>query len=109
MNHNHVKISAVIITYNEEEHLEKCLASIVDLVDEIIVVDSYSTDGTQAICEKYKVQFFAQKALGDKVQKNFAVPKANYNHLLSLDGDEAFSETLKHSIHDLQKTWVYDV
>ena len=108
MNHNHIKISAVIITYNEEEHLEKCLASIVDLADEIIVVDSYSTDGTQAICEKYKVQFILQKFLGYKEQKNFAVSKANYNYILSLDGDEALSEALKHSIHDLKKNWVYD-
>ena len=52
-----VKLSGVIITYNEEEHLEKCLSSLIDVVDEIIVVDSYSTDRTQAICEKYNVTF----------------------------------------------------
>ena len=44
-----VKLSGVIITYNEEEHLEKCLASLVDVVDEILVVDSYST-GTDLFC-----------------------------------------------------------
>ena len=64
-----VKLSGVIITYNEEEHLEKCLSSLVDVVDEIIVVDSYSTDRTQSICEKYNVTFIQQKFLGIKSKK----------------------------------------
>ena len=67
-----IKISGVIITYNEEEHLEKCLASLVGIVDEIVVVDSYSTDKTKAICEKFKVRFIPQEFLGYKEQKNFA-------------------------------------
>ena len=44
-----IKVSAVIITFNEEEHLEKCLSSLVGIVDEIIVVDSFSTDRTPEI------------------------------------------------------------
>ena len=60
-----IKISAVIITYNEEEHLEKCLGSLVGIADEIVVVDSYSTDNTQAICKKYNLPIVAI-GLGEK-------------------------------------------
>ena len=90
-----IKISAVIITFNEEEHLDKCLKSVLDIADEIIVIDSFSTDTTKTICNKYKVNFIEQEFLGYKQQKNFAVSKANYDYILSLDGDEALSETLK--------------
>jgi len=60
-----IKISAVIITYNEEEHLEKCLSSLVNVVDEIVVVDSFSTDKTPKICKKHNVKFIQQNFLGD--------------------------------------------
>jgi GT2 family glycosyltransferase len=46
------KISAVIITYNEEKFIDKCLASIDGIADEIVVVDSFSTDATEEICKK---------------------------------------------------------
>ena len=49
-----IKLSAVIITFNEEEHLEKCLSSLLGIADEIIVVDSYSTDDTKKICKDFK-------------------------------------------------------
>ena len=100
-----VKLSGVIITYNEEEHLEKCLASLVGVVDEIIVVDSYSTDKTQEICKQFNVTFIQQKFLGYKEQKNFALEQANFDYILSLDGDEALSDTLKTSILKVKKNW----
>lgn len=103
-----IKLSAVIITFNEEEHLEKCLASLEGVVDEIVVVDSFSTDSTKAICEKYKVKFVAQKFLGYKEQKNFAITQATYDYILSLDGDEALSEELKQSVIELKKDWKLD-
>lgn len=103
-----IKLSAVIITFNEEEHLEKCLQSLLDVADEIVVVDSYSTDNTRAICEKYKVEFVEQKFLGYKEQKNFAITQTKYNHILSLDGDEALSEELKKSILKLKENWTKD-
>ena len=102
-----IKISGVIITYNEEEHLEKCLTSLVGVVDEIIVVDSYSTDKTQEICKQFNVTFIQQEFLGYKEQKNFAVEQANFDYILSLDGDEALSETLKASILKVKKDWKY--
>lgn len=103
-----IKISAVIITFNEEEHLDKCLKSVLDIADEIIVVDSFSTDNTKTICNKYKVNFIEQEFLGYKEQKNFAVSKANYDYILSLDGDEALSEKLKNSIKVLKTNWLFD-
>ncbi|MFC4720903.1 glycosyltransferase family 2 protein [Geojedonia litorea] len=103
-----IKISGVIITYNEEEHLEKCLASIADVVDEIIVVDSFSTDNTPAICNKFNVRFIEQEFLGYIEQKNFALSHAKYDYILSLDGDEALSDELKSSILKTKNNWEYD-
>jgi len=103
-----VKISAVIITFNEQEHLEKCLGSLIGIADEIIVVDSFSTDQTKAICEQFKVKFIQHKFEGYIEQKNYAMSLASSDYILSLDGDEALSETLKKSILEVKKNWVYD-
>ncbi|WP_299127205.1 glycosyltransferase family 2 protein [uncultured Winogradskyella sp.] len=103
-----LKLSGVIITFNEERSLEKCLKSLVNIVDEIVVVDSYSTDGTKAICERYKVNFIEQSFLGYIEQKNFALQQTKYDHVVSLDGDEALSKKLQQSIIDLKTNWQYD-
>tara|TARA_R110002096_G_scaffold106741_5_gene234476 strand:+ start:4058 stop:4813 length:756 start_codon:yes stop_codon:yes gene_type:complete len=103
-----IKLSAVIITYNEEEHLEKCLKSLIGITDEIIVVDSFSTDKTSAICEAFNVSFYQHEFKGYIEQKNYAISLANYNYILSLDGDEALSETLKSSILKVKENWEYD-
>lgn len=103
-----IKLSAVIITFNEEEHLEKCLQSLQGIVDETIVVDSFSTDNTKQICQKFEVKFIEQKFLGYLEQKNFAITKASHDYILSLDGDEALSEELQKSILALKKDWKYD-
>ena len=103
-----VKLSAVIITYNEERNIEKCLQSLVNVADEIVVVDSFSTDRTQSICKQYKVKLIEQKFLGYIEQKNFALTQTNYEHVLSLDGDESLSETLQNSILNLKSNWKLD-
>jgi len=101
-------LSAVIITYNEEEHLEKCLSSLVGVVDEVIVVDSFSTDNTKAICRKYNVTFIQHKFEGYIEQKNYAIQQATHNYILSLDGDEALSDELKESILKVKPYWDFD-
>ena len=101
------KISAVIITYNEELFIEKCLASIQGVVDEIVVVDSFSTDGTEEICKKYNVRFIQHKFEGYKDQKNFALKQAKYQKVLSLDADEALSDKLRESILSIKDKWQY--
>jgi len=103
-----IKLSAVIITYNEEEHLEKCFSSLKNVADEIVVVDSYSTDSTPEICRQHNVKFIQQKFLGYIEQKNFALSEASYDYILSLDGDEALSEELKTSILEIKSNWVLD-
>jgi glycosyltransferase involved in cell wall biosynthesis len=103
-----VKLSAVIITFNEQEHLDKCLSSLRNVADEIVVVDSFSTDKTKVICEAYGVRFIEQKFLGYIEQKNFAMQQANHDYILSLDGDEALSDQLEQSILKLKNNWILD-
>lgn len=66
------KLSVTIITLNEEDKIGRCLESLKDVADEIVVVDSLSTDKTKSICEKYNVKFIEQKWLGYSEQKNLA-------------------------------------
>jgi glycosyltransferase involved in cell wall biosynthesis len=63
-------ISVVIITYNEERNIARCLESVKDIADEIVVLDSGSTDKTKAICDSYNVKFFVHKFDGHIEQKN---------------------------------------
>lgn len=84
-----MKLSAAIITFNEERILERTLRSIHDLVDEIIIVDSFSTDKTKEICSQFsKVQFIERKFDGFGKQKNFAITQCNAPWILFLDADE---------------------
>lgn len=92
------KISVVIITYNEERNIRRCLESVITVADEIIVVDSISADNTKEICAEFDVVFKEQKFLGYIEQKNHALKFAKYNFVLSLDADEALSDELKNSI-----------
>lgn len=103
-----LKLSGVIITYNEERNIERCLESLAGVVDEIVVVDSFSNDNTKAICKKYKVQFIEQEFLGYVEQKNFALQHASFNRIVSLDGDEALSDTLQQSIKAVKTNWTKD-
>jgi glycosyltransferase involved in cell wall biosynthesis len=92
------QLSVAIITMNEENNIGRCLESVKDIADEIIVVDSGSTDKTKEICESYGVRFIFQPFLGFIGQKNFALESAIHPHVLSLDADEALSPELKKSI-----------
>ena len=92
------KISACIISFNEEKKVEDCLKSLQPVVDEIIIVDSLSSDNTLKIAEKYTNKIFHQKFLGHIEQKNLAVEKASNDWILSLDCDERLSEELQQSI-----------
>ncbi len=98
-----VKLSVVIITYNEEQNIARCLDSVTEIADEIVVVDSFSTDKTEEICRQYKVKFIKNPFEGHIEQKNFAITQASYPHILSLDADEALSKTLKKSIQSAKE------
>lgn len=101
-----IKLSVVIITFNEEKNIERCLLSVKEVADEIVVLDSFSKDKTRAICEEHGVKFFEHAFDGHIQQKNRAITYASYDHVLSLDADEALDETLKNSILEIKKNFV---
>ena len=103
-----VKISAVIITYNERDNLERCLTALRDIADEIIVVDSFSTDETARIAKELGAIVIERKFSGFTEQKNFALSKASYDHILSVDADEVITEELRDAILEVKNKWKAD-
>ncbi len=103
-----IKLSVVIITYNEEKNISRCLDSVSELADDIVVVDSYSTDKTEKICKSKNVRFFKHPFEGYFESKNYANTKALHPYILSLDADEALSDELKKSIAAVKKSWNFD-
>ena len=95
-----VKLTAAIITLNEERNIYRCLSSRGELVDEVVVVDSGSTDRTCEISEEWGARVVHQPFLGHIEQKNLAWSLATGTHVLSLDADEALSPELKSSLRD---------
>lgn len=95
------KLSVVIITLNEENNIGKCLSALKNLSDDIIIVDSGSTDNTKKICENYKVKFFVREFDDYSNQKNYGNNLAKYDYILSLDADEVLSEKLYSSIEKI--------
>jgi glycosyltransferase involved in cell wall biosynthesis len=92
-----VKISAVIIAFNEEESIAEAIRS-VEFADEILVVDSESTDHTREIASGMGTKVIVQPWLGFGKQKQFATEQAAYDRILSLDSDERVSDELKSEI-----------
>lgn len=92
------KISATIISFNEEQKIEDCLKSLLPIVDEIIVIDSHSTDATVEIARRYTGHVYRHPFSGYIEQKNYAISKASYDWILSLDCDERVSPELRESI-----------
>ncbi len=108
MNEN-VKISAVIITFNEEKNIKLCIDSLLPVADEILVVDSFSTDKTAEICAMYQtVKFITHAFDGHIEQKNWARKQAAFEVVLSLDADEALDATLQKNISALKNNMVLD-
>ena len=103
-----VKLSGVIITYNEEQNLERCILSLQGIADEIVVLDSFSSDQTEEICKKYGVRFIQHRFDGHVEQKNRAVENASSDYVLSLDADEEISPRLKESILTVKENWEDD-
>ncbi|MDR1941654.1 MAG: glycosyltransferase family 2 protein [Endomicrobium sp.] len=92
------ELSVFIITKNEEANIETCLKSVQHMADEIIVVDSGSTDKTLEIAEKYGAVVYTQNFTSFTEQKNFALSKATGKWVLNLDADEALSPALQEEI-----------
>jgi glycosyltransferase involved in cell wall biosynthesis len=103
-----IKLSVVIITYNEEKNIGRCLESVKEIADEIVVVDSLSTDKTREICESFGARFIEQKFLGYQDQKNFAHNLASFDYVLSLDADEALNSELLSEIKRIKNNFSFD-
>lgn len=101
-------ISAVVITFNEEKNLPKCLNSLQTVADEIIVVDSFSTDSTIDICKKFNVKLFQKKWEGYSSAKNYGNNLTSFDYILSLDADEELSKELQKSILKIKENISFD-
>ncbi|MFO7867712.1 MAG: glycosyltransferase family 2 protein [Bacteroidales bacterium] len=98
------KLSVAIITFNEEHNIQRCVESVLSVADEILIVDSYSTDLTEQICTTYpKLRFIQHTFEGHIQQKNYAKDMCTHNLVLSLDADEAISEKLRTHIQHIKK------
>lgn len=91
-------ISAIIITFNEENNIKRCIRSLIPIADEIVIVDSFSTDNTKKICKELGVRFVQHSFEGYGPQKQFASDLASFDWIISLDADEELSQELRNSI-----------
>ncbi|MGH1387959.1 glycosyltransferase family 2 protein [Kordia sp.] len=91
------KISALAITYNEEDNIEKYIAQL-SFADEIIIVDSFSTDNTVALAKKHDVTLIQRKFDDFSSQKNFAIDQATHDWILFFDLDEEIPKVLADEI-----------
>ncbi len=102
------KLSVVIITYNEEKNIARCLKSVINIADEIVVVDSNSTDKTLQICSSYDVKIINNDFEDFVKQHNFADEQAKYDLIFSIDADEAVGKELERSIIKAKNNLYYD-
>ncbi len=103
-----MKISLVMITKDEENNLPESLASVKDLVDEIIIVDSGSTDNTVKIAESFGAKVFQRDFDSFSNQKNYALSLAGNEWVLHLDADEVLTEDLNSEIKNTLNNTSYD-
>ncbi len=96
-------VSATVITHNEAANIERCLNSLIGVADEIIVVDSLSTDATVDICRRYGCKVTERAFTGYGSQRQYAVGLANGRFVLSIDADEALSDELRQNIIRLKE------
>ena len=79
-----MEISCVIITKNEEQNITNCIQSVQLVVDEVVVVDSFSTDRTEEICRQYNANFLKHTFEGFRQQKNWAIAQAKYDYIFRI-------------------------
>ena len=103
-----MKISAVILSKNEEKNIKDCIASLA-FCNEIIVIDDYSNDLTTQIAHKLGAKVITRSLGGDfAVQRNYGLKKARYEWVLFIDCDERVPENLKKEIARKMKMGKYD-
>ena len=103
---NEVKLTVAIITFNEESNIKRCIDSVKAIADQILVVDSFSTDNTEKICSSYEiVDFIKHKFKGHIQQKNKALELSKYDNVLSIDADEAIDKDAISEILKIKCDW----
>ncbi len=103
-----IKLTVAIITYNEENNIGRCISSVLEIADEILVVDSFSTDKTESIATSLGARFVKNAFKGHIEQKNFALSLAQHDYVLSLDADEALSPELLVEIKKIKSHFELD-
>lgn len=100
-----IKLTVAIITYNEENNIGRCISSVLPIADEVLVVDSFSTDKTEEISIGLGARFIKNPFAGHIEQKNHALDLASHDYVLSLDADEALSPELLEEIKLIKKNF----
>ena len=100
-------LSVTIITFNEEKNIGRCIDSVKKVADEIIVLDSFSSDATVEIAMQKGAIVKQKKFIGFIEQKNLALQFTSYDYVLSLDADEVLDDTLVKSILDAKMNFAY--
>ena len=90
-----MKLSVGLITFNEEKNIARTLDSVLEIANEIVIVDSGSTDETLEIAQKYNAAIFSEEWKGYGRQKNSVIDKCNGEWILLIDADEEISKELK--------------
>ncbi|MEX2115496.1 MAG: glycosyltransferase family 2 protein [Bacteroidota bacterium] len=103
-----IDLSVVIITFNEERNVDRCLRSVKELADEVVIVDSFSKDKTVDLCRSLGARVVEHLFEGHIEQKNFALSQAHFPYVLSLDADEEVSAELLASILSIKSAWSHD-
>jgi glycosyltransferase involved in cell wall biosynthesis len=101
------KLSVVIICFNEEKNIGRCIDSVTDVADEILILDSYSTDQTVAIAKSRGAVVKQETFKGFIQKKNKAVELASHHFVLSLDADEALDPVLSGSIQHAKENYTH--
>ena len=101
------KLSVVIICFNEEKNIGRCIDSVADVADEILILDSYSTDQTVAIAVSRGAIVKQETFKGFIQKKNKAVDLASHHFVLSLDADEALDPVLSRSIQQAKENYTH--
>ncbi len=103
-----LQISGVVITFNEEREIARCIETLLKVCDEIIVIDSFSTDQTQSICKSYGVRFFQENWKGYSKTKNLGIQHSKNDWILSLDADESLDDEAIKSIKAIKDNTTID-
>jgi len=100
MKNNITSLTAIVLTFNEEMHLERCLKSLSKVCQEIVVVDSFSSDKTKEIALKYKSRFYENPFINHASQLNWAINNTNFktDWVIRVDADEYIDEELQDEI-----------